>query len=214
MKEIQIKSYDICKPTELADMAKTLKYHIVKHKLYVDVGGGKNYVYVEGWQFAGGLIGVVAQVVNVEDVSKQTAKGTEIRWKAEVELRHLATDKVIGRAFAICSSKEDERKKKGRDEFAIMSMAQTRAVGKAYRLVLGWVMKLAGYEATPAEEIKEDMVVEEEVVTDFEKVKTAIEKTKAKTVLQKQKKAIEDGSVNVTDEEKKKLISMIEKKLK
>ena len=32
-------------------------------------------------------------------------------------------------------------------------MAQTRAIGKAYRNLLGWVMKLAGYETTPSEEM-------------------------------------------------------------
>jgi hypothetical protein len=32
-------------------------------------------------------------------------------------------------------------------------MAQTRAVAKALRLCLGWIMALAGYEATPAEEM-------------------------------------------------------------
>ena len=35
----------------------------------------------------------------------------------------------------------------------MMSMAQTRALGKAYRMALGWIMKMAGYEATPAEEM-------------------------------------------------------------
>ena len=37
--------------------------------------------------------------------------------------------------------------------FAICSMAQTRAEGKAYRLLLGWLIKAAGYEATPSEEM-------------------------------------------------------------
>jgi len=32
-------------------------------------------------------------------------------------------------------------------------MAQTRAIGKAYRNVIGWVIKLAGYEGTPSEEM-------------------------------------------------------------
>ncbi len=32
-------------------------------------------------------------------------------------------------------------------------MAQTRAVGKAYRNILAWLMKAAGFEATPAEEM-------------------------------------------------------------
>jgi hypothetical protein len=32
-------------------------------------------------------------------------------------------------------------------------MTQTRAIGKAYRNVIGWVMKTAGHEVTPAEEM-------------------------------------------------------------
>jgi hypothetical protein len=38
-------------------------------------------------------------------------------------------------------------------------MAQTRAVGKAFRNQLAWLMKAAGFEATPAEEM--DFVHEE-----------------------------------------------------
>jgi hypothetical protein len=37
-------------------------------------------------------------------------------------------------------------------------MAQTRAIGKAYRNLLAWLMKAAGFEATPAEEM--DFAVE------------------------------------------------------
>jgi len=36
---------------------------------------------------------------------------------------------------------------------AICSMAQTRATGKAFRNILGWLMKAAGFAATPAEEM-------------------------------------------------------------
>jgi hypothetical protein len=32
-------------------------------------------------------------------------------------------------------------------------MAVTRATGKAYRLAFSWIMNLAGYEVTPAEEM-------------------------------------------------------------
>ena len=35
-------------------------------------------------------------------------------------------------------------------------MAVTRATGKAYRLGFSWIIKLAGYEATPAEEIPQE----------------------------------------------------------
>ncbi len=37
-------------------------------------------------------------------------------------------------------------------------MAQTRATSKAMRIPLSWVMVLAGYSPTPAEEMTEDMV--------------------------------------------------------
>jgi hypothetical protein len=59
--------------------------------------------------------------------------------------------------IAICSNKEGS--KKFFDEYAILSMAQTRAVGKAFRNQLAWLMKAAGFEATPAEEM--DFVHEE-----------------------------------------------------
>ena len=209
MSKGEIKQYDLAKPQDLAKMAKVLKHHIVKHKLYVDIGGGKNYVFVEGWQFAGGLLGVVAQVVDVEDISITTAKGRVPRWKATVELRHLASDNIIGKAVAICSA--DERKK--RSDFEVLSMAQTRAVGKAYRLTIGWVMKLAGYEATPAEEMETEPETQEQV-SDYERVKKAIAQTKTKKTLQAQKKAIESGKVNLSTDEQKELLAEIDKKLK
>ena len=36
---------------------------------------------------------------------------------------------------------------------SMMSMAQTRAYNKATRNSLGWVMQMAGYQGTPAEEM-------------------------------------------------------------
>jgi len=58
----------------------------------------------------------------------------EIKYKCKAEILD-ANDKVIGRGYAICSNRED--KKKTFDEYAIMSMAQTRAIGKAYRSLVG-----------------------------------------------------------------------------
>ena len=40
-----------------------------------------------------------------------------------------------------------------RPRYARRSMAQTRATGKACRLAFSWIMALAGYEPTPAEEM-------------------------------------------------------------
>jgi hypothetical protein len=46
-------------------------------------------------------------------------------------------------------------------------MAQTRAVGKAFRMKIGWLLKIAGYETTPAEEM--DVMNGAEVIPDDEK---------------------------------------------
>lgn len=137
--------YALDKPSQMKQMAELLKEHIVKNKLYTPIVG-KNYVFVEGWQFAGGLLGVFPKVKRTEDLST----GSEMKWLAEVELIDR-NNKVIGIGIALCSNKEN--KKKTFDEYAILSMAQTRAIGKAYRNLIGWVMKLAGYEATPSEEM-------------------------------------------------------------
>jgi hypothetical protein len=61
---------------------------------------------------------------------------------------------VVGAAEAMCTHSENTWR--NRDEYALRSMAQTRAVSKALRLPLGFVMQLAGYEATPAEEMPTD----------------------------------------------------------
>jgi site-specific recombinase XerC len=47
-------------------------------------------------------------------------------------------------------------------------MAQTRAIGKAYRNLLAWLMKAAGFEATPAEEM--DFAPKDETPTKKPKV--------------------------------------------
>lgn len=138
--------YDLAQPIQMINMSRVLKQHIISQNLYTNIAG-KNYAHVEGWQFAGGLLGSLPRMVAVENLSS----GSEFKWRAEVEIVDLKTDKIISRGFAICSNKEN--KKRTFDEYAVLSMAQTRAIGKAYRNVVGWIMKLAGYEATPSEEM-------------------------------------------------------------
>ncbi|MEK7578152.1 MAG: hypothetical protein AAB456_00305 [Patescibacteria group bacterium] len=146
-KEIVVKTgYDLARPDQMSGLAKVLKEHIVKHKLYVTITG-KNYVMVEGWQFGGGMMGLFPRVAKVENLSS----GNEVKWQATVEIVENKSGKVVSIGYAVCSNKEG--KKKSFDEYAVLSMAQTRAIGKAYRNLLGWVMKLASFEATPSEEM-------------------------------------------------------------
>lgn len=170
MKELTIKNnYDISQPVQMVSMSQVLKKHIIEQKLFTPIAG-KNYVQVEGWQFAGGLMGIYPRIANVENLSSDK----EIKWRADVEVVRMKDDKVLSKGFAVCSNKEG--KKKGFDEYAILSMAQTRAIGKAYRNLIGWVMKLAGYEATPTEEMAK-MGEEIKTPTTPQKLKTETTKT-------------------------------------
>jgi len=172
-KEIVIKeNYNLEKIKDMNSMANVLKAHVVKNKLYTNIKG-KNYAHVEGWQFAGGLMGLRPRVVAVHDLSTDK----ELKWKADVELILMKDDKVVANGFALCSSKEAN--KKNFDEYAVLSMAQTRAIGKAYRNLVGWVMKLAGYEGTPSEEMRK---VDEAVKEPVEPTVSSQEGSKTSTV--------------------------------
>ena len=135
--------YTLDKPKQMVEVANIIKNHIVKNKLFVNIIG-KTYVMVEGWQFAGGMLGLFPRIVKVENI----AIG---KWLAQAEIINPKDGKVMGTGYAICS--KEENKKQSFDEYAILSMAQTRAIGKAFRNLIGWVIKMAGYESTPAEEM-------------------------------------------------------------
>lgn len=104
---------------------------------------GKEFVRCEGWTTLAAMMGVTPHEVSVTEV-----EGT---FTATVELRRITDGQVIGRASAECGM--DESTWSGRARNARRSMALTRATGKACRLSFSWVMALAGYEVTPAEEM-------------------------------------------------------------
>jgi len=134
-------------PKEVQKFAIELKKYVVEQGLFTPIQG-KNYVNVEGWQYAGASMGMLPMVVSCDDISTEG----EIKYKATVEIVSVKNGNKVASGVAICSSKEAKRK--NADEYVIASMAQTRAVGKAFRLSIGWIMKLAGYESTPTEEIE------------------------------------------------------------
>lgn len=144
--QLQIANANLANPSGMLELAETVKTFILDQRLYTAIQG-RNYVNVEGWQFAGGMIGVLPIAQGTENLSA----GDELKYKASVHLLNIHTQQIVGSGFATCSNKE--KGKKFFDEYAIESMAQTRAVGKAYRLMLGWLIKAAGYESTPAEEM-------------------------------------------------------------
>lgn len=130
---------------DLQVFSSEVKKFIHENKLWTNVQG-KPYVNVEGWQFMGGMMGITASVTGLEDLSTDK----EIKYRASVELRR--GDTLVSSGVAIASNKESG--KSNFAEFAVASMAQTRAIGKAYRIYLGWIMKMAGFESTPLEEMQ------------------------------------------------------------
>ena len=113
------------------------------------------YVTVEGWEVLGTMLGIVPDTRIVEEMKND--KGRVIGFKARATLYQnpvLDDGKIVGgtvlsTAEAYCT-KDDFQKK----FFSMASMAQTRALGKAYRMALSWIIKMAGFEATFAEDMQ------------------------------------------------------------
>lgn len=127
------------------NVANVLKKLIVSQGYAKKLGrGDRAFVEVAGWQALGGFLDTFAQV----EWSRPIERGFESR----VVL--IRRGQVVGAGEAICT--RDERNWSSRDDFAIKSMSQTRAAGKAFRLTFGWLMTIAGYESTPAEEMVND----------------------------------------------------------
>jgi hypothetical protein len=132
--------------TEYAD---ALKDVLDKQKL-TSMISGRRHVSVEGWTLLGSMLGVfpVCQwtrpVLNTE--------GNRVGWEARVEAVTRAGE-IVGAAESMCTTRENQWK--SRDDYALRSMAQTRATSKALRQPLGFIVVLAGYEGTPEEEMPE-----------------------------------------------------------
>jgi hypothetical protein len=136
-------------PTEMVEkgraIAKVLSNVIDTHKLYTVIQGRK-YVNVEGWITLGNFLGVLPQELKVE----RSSDGT---YTAIVELVSMKSAQVVGRGSAICTPHE----RIGKEENVRRSMALTRATSKAYRMGFSWIMALANFATTPAEEMPDEM---------------------------------------------------------
>ena len=144
--------YDIVNKDSMLGLSNELSRLIIEKKLTTNIQG-KNYVNVEGWMFCGSALGLNPVITEVTDLTRRgTEPGqVEIKYMAKCEVRNINTGQLVATGVAICSNFEHSKKRF--DEYAILSMAQTRAIGKAYRNLLAWLMKAAGFEATPAEEM-------------------------------------------------------------
>lgn len=150
---------------EAQQAAAALQQRIAGKKTPV-VFNGEQYVEADDWQMVAHFFGYAAKATSCEYVEF----GDVVGFKAEADLVHEASGRVVSHAVAFCLNEEDnwgERNKydwqNGRrvlvgsvqtPRFQLASMAQTRACAKVCRNKLAWVVSLAGYRPTPAEEMQ------------------------------------------------------------
>lgn len=140
---------------------------LVKSRLdLVQVIGGRKHPRFELLQIVGSMFRVTARVVETRHIAEPEG------WEAVAEAVHVPSGQVLARGEGMCTTDEPswhirpkyewrngKREKVGEEPVTShqrRSMAQTRACSKALRLALGWVLGLAGYEATAAEELTEE----------------------------------------------------------
>ena len=124
-------------------VAASLKNVIQSQDLAVKIGQSE-YVTAEGWEVLGTMLGCTPFVEDVVEIPVEHKH--KFMYKATVSIRQ--GDTILSRASAMA-----ERNNMQKDRPSVYSMAQTRALGKAYRMALSWIVKMADYEPTPAEEM-------------------------------------------------------------
>ena len=110
--------------------------------------GGETYLEFEDWMLIGRFYGISVKVVSTKEILKEKEI---IGYEARAVAILVRTGEEISAAEAMCLN--DEKNWKDRPMFMLRSMSQTRACAKAFRNVLAWVVVLAGYKPTPAEEM-------------------------------------------------------------
>jgi hypothetical protein len=109
---------------------------------------GEQYLEFEDWQAVARFYGLTARVRSTAFVEFGEAQGFE----ATADVISVATGQILTSAESMCLN--DERNWSNKPLFMLRSMAQTRAMAKSLRNVLSWVVVMAGYRPTPAEEMQ------------------------------------------------------------
>jgi len=129
-------------------LASALRDVVDRQELYAVISG-KKFPQVEAWMTIGRMDNVVARE------AEPPIRHDDGSYEGFAELIRLSDGMVIGRASALCGT-PDDKPWATRPEPARRSMAVTRATSRAFRQQYSWIMALAGYEATPAEEMPHD----------------------------------------------------------
>ena len=128
---------------EFEETVRKVKDYISKYP-YVWKNGNKSYVPIEGWQYAASLMGLSARVTEVYAVPEKNG------WMAKAEVVNQ-TGVIVCSGFGFVG--RDEEKWAKSTESDLESFSQTKAVSRALRNCISYLIKAAGYSTTPAEEM-------------------------------------------------------------
>lgn len=109
---------------------------------------GKRYAEYDDFQYIGTFYGITVKTFDPHFVEIGGRKG----FHAKAML--LREQLEVGRAEAFCM--DDEPNWRNKPLFQLASMAQTRAAAKAYSNLFRPIVRMAGIEGTPAEEMESD----------------------------------------------------------
>lgn len=131
--------------------AKALTTVIANKKRKVMIGG-EQYIEFEDWQTIARFYKCSVGIQWVKTVTDLRDKNRLLGFEARANV--LRGGEIISSAEASCM--KDEKNWADKPKFQLKSMAQTRSCAKALRNVFAWVVVMAGYKPTPAEEITID----------------------------------------------------------
>lgn len=103
------------------------------------------YVELEAWQTCGSLCGMAAKIEWTRPIEKPHG------YEARAVIIRTDTGLEIGSGESMCN--KSEKRWSYAEDYALRGMAQTRAQSRAFRGQLAWILVLAGYKPTPAEEM-------------------------------------------------------------
>ena len=134
---------------EASAKARVMKKIISENNLAVKIGADE-HIKVEGWITLATAYGCTARIVWSRKI-----EGYIQAYEAKAEVLKQTPNGVvvIGSAEAECGTRGDGQWENDSPEYAVRSMAQTRAISKAIAGVLRWVVVLAGYSGTPYDEM-------------------------------------------------------------
>ena len=133
------------------DVSEVLAKAVNDQQWFANVGG-KRYLEVEAWQFIGFQAGLNADIEHVRPVMDGDAI---VAYEAKCIIYDRA-GRVFSSGIMECGMDSfPTQGKTGREKHkAAQSAAQTWAISKAYRNRLAFIARMAGFEPTPADEMR------------------------------------------------------------